>query len=361
MKFISLLVLLVIGCSLNAQIVTIPDANFKNALVNTLCVDLDNDGVNDEDVDTNNDGEIQVTEAEAISNLDVSGEFIGSMSGIERFINLERLECAGNNLTVLDVSDLLGLLRLECNENDLIALDVSENIALDNLDITNNEITEIDLSANTNLRIFSSAENPISELDFSQNILLERIACFNNELTSLDTSNSPLLSWVFIYNNQISSLDFSSNPEMQYLNCRNNSLASLRIDNGFNPNFIWMFADGNPTLNCIQVDDSSFANSQDCPTNNWCKDAATTYNENCDLGVEDVAILEFELSPNPARSLMEVRTTHTIEAIDIYNTAGEKIRTVLHSPIDVSELAPGLYFLSVETSIGTVLNKFTKH
>ena len=63
---------------LNAQIVNIPDPNFKNALI-------------DEGVDTNNDGEIQVSEAEAVLNLNVNDRNISSLEGIQSFINLEEL------------------------------------------------------------------------------------------------------------------------------------------------------------------------------------------------------------------------------------------------------------------------------
>ncbi len=60
---ISIFLLLFFTVSSHAQIVNIPDANFKNALVNTNCVDIDGDGIGDIDADTNNDGEIQVSEA----------------------------------------------------------------------------------------------------------------------------------------------------------------------------------------------------------------------------------------------------------------------------------------------------------
>ncbi|MBK8349507.1 MAG: hypothetical protein IPL08_18610 [Saprospiraceae bacterium] len=40
----------------NAQIIDFPDANFKNALVNTLCADTDGDNIGDADADLNNDG-----------------------------------------------------------------------------------------------------------------------------------------------------------------------------------------------------------------------------------------------------------------------------------------------------------------
>jgi hypothetical protein len=71
MKHFYILCLLVIGFSADAQIINIPDANFKNALVNTLCVgDWETgDGGPTSDVDVNNDGEIQVSEAAAVQIL----------------------------------------------------------------------------------------------------------------------------------------------------------------------------------------------------------------------------------------------------------------------------------------------------
>ncbi|MEY3242008.1 MAG: hypothetical protein RIR11_3447, partial [Bacteroidota bacterium] len=57
-SFFTILILLVAQFCLYAQIVNIPDANFKNALVNTNCVDTDGDGFGDTDADINDDGEI---------------------------------------------------------------------------------------------------------------------------------------------------------------------------------------------------------------------------------------------------------------------------------------------------------------
>ena len=59
-------------CFSQAQIVNIPDANFKNTLVNSNCVDINGDGNGDIDADSNNDGEIQQAEAEAVIGLNVS-------------------------------------------------------------------------------------------------------------------------------------------------------------------------------------------------------------------------------------------------------------------------------------------------
>jgi hypothetical protein len=77
-----------IGVTLQAQIVNIPAANFKDALVNQLVVDTNGDYEGDAVVDTNNDGEIQVSEAEVVLALLVDGRSIVSMEGIQSFLGL---------------------------------------------------------------------------------------------------------------------------------------------------------------------------------------------------------------------------------------------------------------------------------
>lgn len=69
------------------QIVNIPDPNFKNALVNGLSVNFDGSYMRVSNADTNNDGEIQVSEAEAVLGLFVDSEGIDSLIGLEAFIN----------------------------------------------------------------------------------------------------------------------------------------------------------------------------------------------------------------------------------------------------------------------------------
>ena len=44
----------------NAQIINIPDANFKNALINSQCVDADLNGTYESDADLNNDGTLVI-------------------------------------------------------------------------------------------------------------------------------------------------------------------------------------------------------------------------------------------------------------------------------------------------------------
>ena len=73
-------------------VVTIPDNNFLNALI-------------DLGVDTNGDGKISPDEAEVITFLDVNNRSISNLTGIEKFVNLDTLYCGINQLTILDLSN----------------------------------------------------------------------------------------------------------------------------------------------------------------------------------------------------------------------------------------------------------------
>ena len=96
--------LLLLGVSVKAQIVNIPDANFKNALLN-----------HDPVIDINNDGEISYAEAEGYTGkIVVLFRNISDLTGIEAFVNLTELYCDNNQLTSLDVSSNTALEVFEC-------------------------------------------------------------------------------------------------------------------------------------------------------------------------------------------------------------------------------------------------------
>ncbi|MBK8827502.1 MAG: hypothetical protein IPO26_12505 [Saprospiraceae bacterium] len=63
MRGLLVLILLAFSFVVYGQIINFPDPTFKNALVNTKCVDTDGDGTSDSDADINDDGEIDMSGA----------------------------------------------------------------------------------------------------------------------------------------------------------------------------------------------------------------------------------------------------------------------------------------------------------
>ena len=218
MKKLYFLLLLLTGI-VNAQIVNIPDANFKTALVSTICVDTNGDGSSDTNADINNDGEIELSEALAVIHLKVSTQNISSLAGIENFTNLQSLDCSSNQLITLDISTLTQLKTLICPQNNLTALDVTNQPLLIWLWCQNNQLTSIDLSNNPHLLIHNLSYNLFTTLDFSANVA--------------DPANGDGATFVL-----------SGNPNLTYVNFKNGITQNYAISLDNCPNLAFVCAEG---------------------------------------------------------------------------------------------------------------------
>lgn len=217
--YTGLIVLSLSSC--NNKEIDIVDTNFKNALLTTNCIDTDNDGKEDSNVDLNKDGIIQLEEIESVELLNVSSQNIKSLKGIEYFKNLKRLDCYKN------------------------------------------ELSNLDISKNKNLEVLYCYDNLLTKLDVSKNEKLQKFGCRGNKLTTLD---------------------LSKNKQLVALYCYKNQLTSLNIKNGNNTNLKSLSANDNPNLKCILVDNenNSFPKCDDSGYGGWCKDVTAEYQENCD-------------------------------------------------------------------------------
>src|SRR6218665_165484 len=113
MKKIVILLLLFAGMA-NAQIVNIPDPAFKARLLassasdpaNTIAKDFSDQWIA---IDANSDGQIQVSEAQAIKYLNITGQTIVDLTGLNGFSNLEVLFNLSNGVSSLDLTALIHL------------------------------------------------------------------------------------------------------------------------------------------------------------------------------------------------------------------------------------------------------------
>lgn len=252
--------------NVNAQIVNIPDPELKNALINATVANqiastqtpvynlfLDQWQVSNYNViDTNGDGEIQLSEAQAVKFLVLEDLYNTDTIGLEAFTNLEYLDFSNNfYLENLDVTDLTNLKYLRCESNvELLTLNVSGLTNLLQLNCSSNELTSLNISSLTNLQKLYCANNNLTSLNASQNFNLEFLNCFDNQinnlniiglnnLKTLNCSNNSLTSLivlglsnlksVYCSENQILNLNLSQNLNLQELYCENNQLTTLNI------------------------------------------------------------------------------------------------------------------------------------
>lgn len=106
-----------------ANVVNIPDANFKTALLQHGTT-ITGPGINP--IDTDGDGEICETEAQAYTGkIYLLSQGVSDLTGIESFTALTELNCSSNQLTNIDVSANTSLLTLDCSINELTSLNVA--------------------------------------------------------------------------------------------------------------------------------------------------------------------------------------------------------------------------------------------
>jgi len=220
------LIFLLAPLAVYSQNINIPDPNFKAFLVSNY--------------DTNGDGEIQVSEAEAVTGtMDTPGTSaspgnIMDFTGVEYFTGITKLDCSDEKLTSLNVSSNKNLTYLNCGDNDIASLDLGTNTNLTYLDCYYNQIIFLDVNSITKLTHLNCSTNQITSLDVHENADLQRLDCSRNYISTLDVSANSDLQTLLCDYNQLTTLDVGANSNLQTLNCSHNDLTILNVANCIN-------------------------------------------------------------------------------------------------------------------------------
>lgn len=380
-----------------AQIVNIPDPNFKTAL-------LEHDPV----IDINDDGEIQVSEALAVTSINVREKEINDLTGIEAFINLTLLNCVNNNLTSLDVTNNLLLSNIQCQVNNFNSLDFTLNTQLGFLNCgaspnlsslelpdidsiiavyaTNGSLSALDVSMLPNLVVLALSGNNITSMDLSQNDFLTeiylnnnnlenvnlvgansltRIQVENNPISELDISDNLLLNTFSFQNTQITEMDLSNYPDLLAVWAFDNNLETLNMSNGNNEDVVVFDASNNPNLPCIQVDDSVLANAGVGAYEFWIKDESASYAEDCNaLSLNEVSEPITAFFPNPTENLLHISSQLKIESYSLYTLQGKLIEHKniddRKSEVNLEQIPTGMYLIKIRTKEGIIIHRIIK-
>ena len=168
---------------------TFPDANFRQWVSDNF--------------DEDKDGALSQDEIDLATDINVSGQNIADLTGIEYFAALFFLDCSNNQLTSLCLKNHPELYDLDCGNNRLTVLDVSGATALENLKCANNQLTVLDFSGNPALAALHCSSNQLTNINLKGNTNLEVVNSSSNKLTSLDLSASTKLDKVFAQSNQL--------------------------------------------------------------------------------------------------------------------------------------------------------------
>jgi hypothetical protein len=219
-----------------AQIVNIPDANLKAKLVsaNPTNYIATTAGTVYIKIDTNNDGEIQVSEAQQVYGLSLANDNISNLTGLSSFPNLQTLICSHNPLGSVNFQNYNSLRYLNIESCSLTSLNVNGSTSLKSLVCGHNLLTSFSLANLPNLIALS---------------------CDNNSMTSLTMTGLPNLQELYIGYNQLTSFDFTGYNNLTHFNCIYNNFTT--IDTSVRPNIHTKInCSYNPNLTSINIKDN---------------------------------------------------------------------------------------------------------
>ncbi|WP_298421784.1 hypothetical protein [uncultured Kordia sp.] len=198
---------------------------------NIICINVDNTAegfLSEWDLDTlsgfgNHCGETYVPDADFETELETNG--MGNGIANDNYVitanieNVTTLDLIGDILDLTGIEDFTALINLNCAGTDITTVNLSALTQLETLNCENTNLVSLDLTANTNLTTLNASGTNISELDLSQ----------NSALTALRVSSNP-------------------------------NLTALNIKNGNNTNITEIFTGGTESnVSCILVDDPAYS------------------------------------------------------------------------------------------------------
>lgn len=226
------------ACQDLTSIVDIKDSKFGNYLFNY-------------GFDNNNDGFIQKTEAASVNVLYLNNLEIKELSGIADFTLLDTLYCNNNNIDTLDLSKNANLKYLDCSFNKIksLVLNTNSTTVLTRL--------EDGQTKNSTLKSINCSNNNLSILDVSNIIELEYLNCYGNQTLSQvcinDNQVNKTMVWEKGQNTQwsttcrnITGLDFNTEPAEVKTIVRistplGQEIKNDRVTNGI---YIFQYSDG---------------------------------------------------------------------------------------------------------------------
>ncbi len=291
MKKLLLFLLLFTGL-VNAQIVNIPDANLRYSLLygegpaNTLSTIVITNIFDIEvlTVDSNADGQIQVSEALQIKKLTLIGNSfticITSLEGLTSFTNLEYLNFSFNLMenTDIDLTPLVNLKEVNASNTLIPSLNVSNLIHLEKIDCYETRLNSVNLENLPSLKWLDILKANFQSIDLSGAQNLQTL--FLNSNPNLNNVNVNGLQYLTVFscsgNDYLSSLDVSTCYSLTGLECDSNNLTYLNIKNGSitelnfaeNPNLQYICADIGQVADVeAQINFYGYIN---CTVNSYC-------------------------------------------------------------------------------------------
>ncbi|WP_405368995.1 T9SS type A sorting domain-containing protein [Nonlabens sp. Asnod2-A12] len=291
---LSILLMLVSMQFTSAQDISFTDPDLENYLLNCYCMrNLNGNGLGS--IDINNDSSIQISEAQNVGKMYVTGMSIDDLSGIEFFSNLTELEMEDTSVTYINASILpSSLQKLELNDNLISQINIANHNSLqyfsmnctgtncpniNSLDLINlnmlislavshDNIASYNISGLPALKNFNVRGYPNSSLNLTS-VNLENLSVRDaSNLNQLNTNSFSVLEFISLNNVPINNLDLSSNLTLERISFTDMTLSNLDVSNNALLNYLQLTnfntnnldLSNNASLEDIQIRDGSISN-----------------------------------------------------------------------------------------------------
>jgi hypothetical protein len=332
------------------EVVYIPDPHFKNFLVNFP-------DWGDPAINTNHDGEIQVSEAKAYyGTLEIGSHLITDLTGIQELTGVYELELTLHSVSHIDLSGMDGL-RL-VNFDYVIADSVSHanctNLNEIRTRVLNCEAINLTGCVSLQYCIIKSKEKKLQKITGLQTCTnIERLGVVNSRIGTIELETLEKILSISVRNNELKRIILADKKTLVDFVSNEEKLTELNIQNGKNTDMNYLDISNCPNLYCIQVDNPEYSevNWRNSGSGNFKFDEHIVFSEDCISSVREDTQDEISIFPNPAREFIEItRTGFEYEDILIYDISGklqmnwwfEQGQTTLR--LNTSELPAGNYF-----------------
>ncbi|MCF2219983.1 T9SS type A sorting domain-containing protein [Chryseobacterium sp. PS-8] len=297
MRKIYLIICIVLCAVFQAQIVNIPDANFKAKLLSAnttnqiIARNLSGAAII---IDTNGDSEIQVSEAQNVGELILGGaagynmNIIASLTGIKSFTNLKKITASNfaqvqfidfgnmtslqnitveqnNALTSLDIHGTGATMVIVKNNSNLTTIDAHNSSSLGNFDCSYNNLQNLNVSGLTSMFLLTATNNHLNSIDLSGLTNLYEANFLFNNIASINLQNNNALEILNLNYNSLSSMPLTATPNLKYLGISGCNFSTLDLSHF--PLLVGLVATGNPfsVLDATQNPKLVSINCSGCP------------------------------------------------------------------------------------------------
>ncbi|PIF44642.1 putative repeat protein (TIGR01451 family)/predicted secreted protein (Por secretion system target) [Chryseobacterium sp. 52] len=269
MKKIYFFVLFLAHLSFSAQIINFPDPQFKAKLLSAsqwIHVAQNLNGTITA-IDTNNDGEIQVSEALNISSITLNQTQIHDITGIQNFANLKMLTVQENTyIDEVNVSNMTNLKYLSVINNVVDIINTQGCTQLESFNLSSNGgyVTNMNFLQNSSLKKLTLRGNArlesvnISNLTGLEEIDINDNAFYPNTFTSLNLTTNVNLKKIIIDKANLNSLTLGSLNNLLQFTIKNTKLTSLNLSNAALLEYLYI--DKNLLLSSLNIQNTNSLN-----------------------------------------------------------------------------------------------------